>query len=447
MGDVIKLQIRDVNPVTENFRNGNGDKIFVEGVSHIEVTSSIKDNTDLPVILDTYVGNAVSTMDAPAVAIEKKPKIQTLDGAGGGELPLYYGCRYYCTKGNEPNVTKRETNYVRLSRYTGISNGGDGVAVQVYRCSPSSSQQNTSKLILRNDGLTTSSEPTIQPDDNGECLLISGRVYVNFIKYNDSRVLNKITVKFLYRESGTQQWSLLTSKQEEVITQAGQTEHPSECVDYEYVTNNILNRAKDYEVKVEITDTISNYSYEGELDNYTKVASPIIELAPDSTSIGIGVYPNNKRNNILDIEYTTNFYRPVNFLGNNIHNINLDDGKHSWADMMMGKDGKKIEFPEQAVNNCLMGVSLVFCPIHYDDYSYSLPSSNYHSFFIPKFAIMNDNSERGVGYEFWLNSGSEWKEMYIYVSKTGLTGHNSNNPFQVGTGYGRYWGLLYVSII
>lgn len=68
------------------------------------------------------------------------------------------------------------------------------------------------------------------------------------------------------------------------------------------------------------------------------------------------------------------------------------------------------------------GISLIFSA--YDVANNAVVNSSWNSFFIPKYAVANDN---GGGFSFILERGAKLYRKYLYINNNEIRGHASNN--------------------
>ena len=164
-----------------------------------------------------------------------------------------------------------------------------------------------------------------------------------------------------------------------------------------------------------------------------------------ATSYQIGQISSKVQNNTEALEATQKYYRQLatkvdsNSVALDIHANTL--AKYTKYPMkVMNYEyvtlgaGTTVRFTSGDVDSAPLGLQFVFCKRNGEN-SYG----NFHSFTVPKWAIM---SQLGAGHEFWMNDGNGWAEKYVYIHSDRIVGYGGNTSEK-----NNVWCLRYLYLI
>lgn len=100
---------------------------------------------------------------------------------------------------------------------------------------------------------------------------------------------------------------------------------------------------------------------------------------------------------------------------------NYGENKVLWSGALYVKEDATITLSGN-VSAQPHGISLIFSA--YDVANTSPVNSSWNSFFIPKYAVANDN---GGGFSFILERGGKFYKKYLYINNNEIKGHAVNN--------------------
>ena len=100
---------------------------------------------------------------------------------------------------------------------------------------------------------------------------------------------------------------------------------------------------------------------------------------------------------------------------------NYGENKVLWSGALYVKEDATIALSGN-VSAQPHGISLIFSA--YDVANTSPVNSSWNSFFIPKYAVVNDN---GGGFSFILERGGKFYKKYLYINNNEIKGHSVNN--------------------